>query len=154
MVIDEFYLAHKNDTPCDGSGEDIRSYLELFLGMLSTSRTYIVLDGMDECTEDGIENLLSAWKYISRRSRRVVKLFVSSRDSDYIRNLMNRELNERPQASAQLSLSINANQVSDVKAFIEGQSEQVAREWDIWQTSSHEILQYAKSMIMEQSRGR
>lgn len=152
--MDDYYQAHKNDTPCDGSEKDIQSYFQLFLGMISTSRTYVVLDGMDECTDDGFENLFSAWEYISRRSSGVVKLFISSRDVECIRTRLSRELHERPQASAALSLSFNANQISDVEAFIESQSERVAREWDIWQTSSQEILRYAKSMITEQSRGR
>ncbi|MCJ1465148.1 hypothetical protein MMC07_003764 [Pseudocyphellaria aurata] len=153
VLMDDFYHAHRNDTPCDGTEQDIRSYLELFLRMISTSRTYMILDGMDECTDDGVENLFSAWKYISRRSSRVVKLFISSRDVDCIRTRVNRELHERPYSSAALSLSLNANQVSDVESFIESQSEQVAKEWDIWQSSSQEVLQYATSMIMEQSRG-
>ena len=152
--IDNFYQAHQNDTPCDGSETAIKAYLDLFLGMISTSRTYIVLDGMDQCTDDGIEHLFSAWKYISRRSSRVIKLFISSRDVDRIRTRMSQELHARPQASATLSLSLNANQISDVQTYIESQSEQVAREWNIWQTSSQEIMHYAKSMIMEQSRGR
>lgn len=152
--MDDFYQTHRNDTPCDGSEKDIKLYLDLFLGMISTSRTYIILDGMDECTDDGIENLFSAWKYISRRSSRVVKLFISSRDVDCIRTRVSRELHKRSNSSAALSLSLNANQISDMESFIESQSEQVAKEWDIWQSSSQEVLQYATSMIMEQSRGR
>jgi len=77
----DFYMDHKDDTPCDGNETAIRIYYELFLKLLPTARTYIVLDGVDVCTHDGIENLLNAWNYVSRRSHRVVKLFISSKMS-------------------------------------------------------------------------
>ena len=73
-LVEEFYSRHKEDTPCDGDESIIQSYYELFLEIIPTSLTYTVLDGVDECTADGVENLMNAWKFVSRRSGRVVKL--------------------------------------------------------------------------------
>ena len=83
-LVEDFYAKHKEDTPCDGDESFIQLYYELFLEIVPTSRTYIVVDGVDECTADGIENLMNAWNFMSRRSRRVVKLLVSNRQTQIV----------------------------------------------------------------------
>ncbi len=154
-VMEDFYYKHKDDTPCDGDESIIQSYYELFLEMLSTSRTYIVLDGLDECTADGIENLMNAWKFVSKRSRRVVKLLVSSRPTETVQASIGREIHLGPQINAQLSLDSSSGQSSDLESYIDGQIEEVAKQWDMWQNSGgEEILGRAKSMIMEGASGR
>lgn len=80
-LVEDFYANHKEDTPCDGDESIIRSYYELFLEIVSTPRTYIVLDGVDECTADGIENLVNAWKFVFTSSRQTFR--VQSPDADY-----------------------------------------------------------------------
>ena len=153
--MEDFYSNHKDDTPCDGDEAIIQSYYELFLEIVPTSRTYIVLDGIDECTADGIENLMNAWKFVSRRSRRVLKLLVSSRQTDVVQASIERELYLAPQVNAQLSLDSSSGQNSDLESYIDGQFEQVAKQWDIWQNSGgQEVLAQAKSQLMERAHGR
>lgn len=144
-------MDHKDDTPCDGNETAIRTYYELFLKLLPTARTYIVLDKVDVCNHDGIENLLNAWDYVSRRSHRVVKLFISSRKNELIKPPMERLM---LQGGSQLSLESNINQASDVDTYIDGQIEKVAKYWDLWQGSGEELTSHAKSMLKERAGGR
>ena len=154
-LVEEFYSRHKEDTPCDGDESIIQSYYELFLEIVPTSRTYIVLDGIDECTADGIENLMNAWKFVSRRSRRVVKLLVSSRRTEIVQASIEREIHLAPKINAQLSLDSSYGQSSDLESYIDGQIEEVAKQWDMWQNSGgEEVLSRAKSMLMERASGR
>ncbi len=154
-LVEDFYSKHKDETPCDGDASTIQSYYELFLEILPTSRTYIILDGVDECTADGIENLMNAWKFISKRSRRVVKLLVSSRQTETVTALLGREIYLRPQINAQLSLDLSSGQSSDLESYIDGQLEDVAKQWDMWQNSGgDEVFGRAKSMLMERASGR
>lgn len=153
--VDDFYAKHKEDTPCDGDESIIRSYYELFLEIVPTSRTYIVLDGVDECTADGIENLMNAWKFVSKRSRRVVKLFVSSRQTQIVQTSIGREIHLAPQVNTQLSLDSSSGQSSDMESYIDGQIEEVAKQWEMWQNSGgEEVLSRAKSVLMERASGR
>lgn len=151
--MEEFYQQHKNERPCDGSEKMITLYFELFLKMLSTSQTYIVLDGLDECTEDGIDQLFSAWKHVSRRSHRVIKLFISSRSTDSISRRVNQELGVTQFGSAKFVHSLSAHN-PDIESYINDKFDEVAKEWDQWQSSSGELLTYAKSMLKEQANGR
>lgn len=154
-IVEEFYLKHRDYTSCDGDEVTIQSYYELFLEILPTSRTYIVLDGVDECTADGIENLMNAWKFISKRSHRVVKLLVSSRQTENVKSSIGREIHLRPQINGQLSLDSSSRQTSDMESYIDGQIEGVAKQWDMWQNSGgEELLGRAKSMLMERASGR
>ena len=154
-LVEDFYFNHKDDTPCDGDESVIQSYYELFLKIVPTSRTYIVLDGIDECTADGIENLMDAWKFVSRRSRRVLKLLVSSRQTGLVQASIEREMHLAPQVNAQLSLDSSSGQNSDLESYIDGQFEQVAKQWDMWQNSGgQEVLGQAKSLLMERAHGR
>ena len=154
-LVENFYSKHKDEAPCDGDEIRIKSYYELFMGILPTSRTYIILDGVDECTADGIENLMNAWNFISRRSRRVIKLFISSRQTGTIPALLGRQMYLKPQINAQLSLDSNSGQNSDLESYIDGQFEDVAKQWDMWQNSGEEeVLGHAKSMLMERASGR
>ena len=154
-LVEDFYSKHEEDTPCDGDESIIQSYYELFLKIVPTSRTYIVLDGVDECTADGIENLMNAWKFVSRRSRRVVKLLVSSRRTEIVQALIEREIHLAPKINAQLSLDSSSGQSSDLESYIDGQIEEVAKQWDIWQNSGgEEVLSRAKSVLMERASGR
>ena len=154
-LVEEFYSRHKEDTPCDGDESIIQSYYELFLEIIPTSRTYIVLDGVDECTADGVENLMNAWKFVSRRSRRVVKLLVSSRRTEIVQASIEREIYLAPKINAQLSLDSNSGQNSDLESYIEGQIEEVAKQWDMWQNSvGEEQLSRVKSMLVERASGR
>ena len=153
--MEGFYPKHKDEPPCDGDETRIQSYYELFLEILPTSRTYIVLDGLDGCTADGIENLMNAWRFISRRSRRVVKLFVSSRQTETITASIGREMYLTPQISVQLNIDSNSGQNSDLESYIDGHFEDVAKQWDMWQNSGgEEVLGRAKSMLMERASGR
>lgn len=152
-IMEGFYQQHKNDVPCDGNENMIRLYFELFLKMLSTPQTYIVLDGLDECTEDGIDQLFSAWKYVSRRSRMVLKLFISSRNTDSISSRVNQELGVSRLRSAKFAYSLSDSN-SDIEAFINDKFDEVAKEWYQWQSSSGGLLNYAKSMLKEQANGR
>lgn len=152
-IMEEFYQQHKNHIPCDGSEKMITLYFDLFLKMLSTSQTYIVLDGLDECTEDGIDQLFSAWKHVSRRSHRVLKLFISSRNTDSISSRVNRELGMSQLGSAKLVHSLSVSS-ADIESFINDKFDEVAKEWNQWQSSSGELLTYAKSMLKEQANGR
>ena len=154
-LVESFYSKHKDETPCDGDETRIQSYYELFLEILPTSRTYIILDGIDDCTADGIENLMNAWKFILKRSRRVVKLFVSSRQTETITASVGREMYLKPQINAQLSLDSSSGQNSDLESYIEGHFEDAAKQWDKWQNSGgEEVLGRAKSMLMERANGR
>lgn len=154
-LVEDFHSKHKDDTPCDGDESMIQSYFELFLEILPTSRTYIVLDGADECTADGIENLMNAWRFVSRRSRRVVKLLVSSRQTETVQASIGREIHLGPQIHAQLSLDSSSGQNSDLESYIDGQIEEAAKQWDMWQNSGgEEVLGRAKSMLMERASGR
>lgn len=152
-IMEDFYQQHKNDIPCDGSENMIKLYFELFLKMLSTSQTYIVLDGLDECTEDGIDQLFSAWKHVSQRSHKVLKLFLSSRNTESISSRVNRELGMSQLGSAKFLHSLSVSN-SDIEHFISDKFDEVAKEWDEWQSSSGELLTYAKSMLKEQANGR
>ena len=151
-LVEDFYFKHKDDAPCEGDESIIQSYYELFLEIVPTSRTYIVLDGIDECTADGIENLMNAWKFVSRRSRRVVKLLVSSRQTEVVQASIEREMHLAPQVNNQLSLDSSCGQNSDLESYIDGQ---VAKQWDMWQNSGgQEALGQAKSLLMERAHGR
>lgn len=152
-IMEEFYQQHKDDTPCDGSENMIILYFELFLKMLSTSQTYIVLDGLDECTEDSIDQLFSAWKHVSQRSPKVLKLFLSSRNTESISSRVNQELGMSQLGSAKFSHSLSVSS-SDIEHFINEKFDEVAKEWDQWQSSSGELLTYAKSMLKDQANGR
>lgn len=154
LVVD-FHANHKEDTLCDRDESIIRSYYELFLEIVSTPRTCIVLDGVDECTADGIESLMKASKFVSRRSRRVVKLFVSSRQTQIIQASIGREIHIAPQVNTQLSLDSSSGQNSDLKSYIDGRIKEVAHQWDMWQNSGgKEVLSRAKSMLMERASGK
>lgn len=152
-IMEEFYRQHKNEVPCDGSEKMITLYFELFLKMLSTSQTYIVLDGLDECTEDGIDQLFGAWKHVSQRSHKVLKLFLSSRNTESISSRVNQELGMSQLGSATFFHSLSVSN-SDIEHFINDKFDEVAKEWDQWQSSSGELLTYAKSMLKEQANGR
>jgi hypothetical protein len=82
-----FYRTHSNDLPCDGSAESdvVKSYYDLFLQIPPKGRSFFVVDGIDPCTDDGLHVLFDAWGYISSRSSCVLKLYVSSRNHDNIR---------------------------------------------------------------------
>lgn len=45
-LVEDLYAKHKEDTPCDGDESIIQSYYELFLEIVPTSRTCVVLDGV------------------------------------------------------------------------------------------------------------
>lgn len=155
VLVEDFYSKHKDETPCDGDESTIQSYYELFLEMLPASRTYIVLDGVDECTADGIENLMSAWKFVSRRSRRVVKLLISSRRTETVNASIGREIHSRPEINTQLSLDSSSGQSFDLESYIDGYIKVVAKQWDMWQNSGgEEVLGRAKSLLMERASGR
>ena len=142
-LVESIYAKHKDEPPCDGDETRIQSYYKLFLEILPTSRTYIILDGVDECTADGIENFMNAWKFVSRRSRRVVKLFLSSRHTETITASIGREMN------------LNSGQKSDLESYIDGQIEDVSKQWDMWQSSGgEEVLGHAKSMLIERTSGK
>ena len=154
-LVEEFYLKHMDDTPCDGDESTMQSYYELFLKIVPTSRTYIILDGIDQCTADGIENLMNAWKFVSRRSRRVLKLLVSSRRTKIVQASIEREMHLAPQVNTQLSLDSSSGQSSDLESYIDGQFEQVAKQWNMWQESGRqEKFGRAKSLIKERAHGR
>lgn len=154
-IVEEFYLEHQTDTPCDGDESTIQLHYRLFLDITSTSRTYIVLDGVDECTADGLENLMHAWRYVSRHSHRVVKLFISSRRTENIQALVGSEMHKQPRVNAQLSLDSSLGQIADLENYVDGQTERVARQWDMWQYSEeNEVLSRAKSLLLERASGR
>ena len=60
VIAGALYRSHGGEAVCDGSETELKAYYNLFLHSLSTPRTYIVMDGVDECTYDGFENLLTA----------------------------------------------------------------------------------------------
>ena len=152
VLVEDFYSKHKDETPCDGDKSTIQSYYELFLEILPASCTYIVLDGVDECTADGIKNLMNAWRFVSRRSRRVVKLLISSRRTETVNASIGREIHSRPEINTQLSLDSSSGHNSDVESYI---NEVVAKQWDTWQNSGgEEVLGRAKSLLMERASGR
>ena len=155
QIVEDFYLQHQSDPPCDGDVSAIESYYQLFLQIIPTSRTYIILDGVDECTADGLENLFHAWKHISRRSNRVVKLFVSSRRDERIEALVGSEMHMRPDFNAQLCLDSSLEQIADIEAYVRAQIERVAKQWDMWPNSREdEVLSRAKSLLLERASGR
>ena len=154
-LVEDFYSRHEQDTPCDGDESVIQMYYKLFLEIVPTSRTYIVLDGVDECTADGIENLMSAWNFVSKNSRRVVKLLVSSRRTEILQASIEREIHLAPNINAQLSIDSSSGQSSDLESYIDGQMQEVAKQWDMWQNSGgEEVLDRAKSFLMERASGR
>jgi len=61
--------------------------LDIFPSTISelekTSRTYVIIDGIDECSDDDREDVLEAIRTISSYPQGIIKLFVSSRaDTD------------------------------------------------------------------------
>lgn len=51
-LVEDLYSRPEQDTPCNSDKSIIQSYYELVLEIIPTSRTYVVLDGVDECTAD------------------------------------------------------------------------------------------------------
>ncbi|KAL9611172.1 MAG: hypothetical protein Q9167_004157 [Letrouitia subvulpina] len=154
-TVEDFYLNHKSDRPCDGDESAIQSYYQLFLDIMPTSRTYIVLDGVDECTADGLEHLMHAWRFVSRHSRRLVKLFVSSRRTETVQALVGSEMYMQPHVNAQLSLDSSLGQIADLETYVDGQIEMVAKQWDMWQNpDENKVLRRAKSLLLERASGR
>ena len=152
-TVETFFLSHGKDIVCDGNETELRAYFDLFLQSLSTPRTYIVIDGADECTYDGLENLFTAWNYVSKRSRKIVKLFISSRKTSDIESAINRKLQIYP-GGTQLSLDLSHGQTTDIDRFIDGRIEEVSKQWEIWQNSGANLFSAAKSMLMQRSNGR
>ena len=155
QTLEDFYFEHRSDTPCDGDESVIQTYYQLFLDIIPTSRTYIVLDGIDECTPDGLDHLMHAWKFVSKRSRRVVKLFISSRPTKEIKAVIESEMRVQPHLNVQLSLDSSLDQIADLEDYVNNQIQKVAQQWDMWQNSrENEVLSRAKSLLLKQASGR
>lgn len=152
-IVETFFLSHGKDIVCDGNETELRAYFDIFLQSLSTPRTYIVIDGADECSYDGLENLFTAWNYVSKRSRKIVKLFISSRKTSDIESAINRKLQIYP-GGTQLSLDLSHGQTTDIDRFIDGRIEEVSKQWEIWQNTGPNLFSAAKSMLMQRSNGR
>ncbi len=157
--MENFFHDHGKDAVCDGSETELRAYYDLFLQSLSTPRTYIVIDGADECTHDSLENLFTAWNYVSKRSRKIVKLFISSRKTSDIESAVERKLRIYPGGTS-LSLDLSHGQTTDIDRFINGRIEEVSKQWEIWQNAGTwqntgtNLFSAAKSMLMKRSNGR
>ena len=75
---------------------------------------------------------MHAWRFVSRHSRRVVKLFVSSRRTERVRASVESEMhNKQPRVNAQLSLDSSLGQTADLENYVNGQIERVAKQWDM-----------------------
>ena len=64
------------------SREDLIKLLRSVLGLYS--RTYIVIDGLDECGKDAQEDILFIVKTLASFDRAIVKVVVFSRESAYL----------------------------------------------------------------------
>lgn len=153
-LMEEFYDEHKSDRPCDGDGTAMKLYFDIFLKILSTSRTYLILDGLDMCTPDGIDVLFSAWRYVSKKSEKVLKLFISGRDRIDVRSKMDREFSSSSRGSGELSLELQPDHLKDIETYIHEQAESVAKDWGMWQISSQELVKHASAMIFDRASGR
>jgi hypothetical protein len=153
-IMEDFYDQHRAKTPCTDNGDKITLWFDLFLQLISTSRTYIILDGLDECNNDSVDVLLSAWSYISKRSSKVIKLFISSRERSDIKAKIERESKASPRGFGEMSLQIQPGHLEDLDAYVRDQAESVAKDWKIWQESSQLLVAQAGSMILKQASGR
>lgn len=80
---------------------------------------------------------------------------MSSRQTQIIQASIRSEISLAPQVNAPLSLDSSSGQNSDLESYIDGQIEEVAQQWDMWQNlGGKEVLSRAKSMFMERASGR
>lgn len=80
---------------------------------------------------------------------------MSSRQTQIIQASIGREIHLAPQVNAQMSLDSSSGQNSDLKSYLDGQIEEAAQQWDMWQNSvGKEVLSRAKSMLMERASGK
>lgn len=132
---ESFYRSHKDAKLCDEEGTDPKQYYDLFLGLLRLGRIYLVLDGLERCTADGLDMLFDAWRHVSSRSNHVLKLFISSRENDIVHEKLDWQIKEN---SSRGWYKLSTSLMDDVylEAFIRERLETVAESWDIWQQSS------------------
>jgi len=91
--------------------------LDIFLSTISelekTSRTYVIIDGIDECSDDDREDVLEAIRTISSYPQGIIKLFVSSRADTNLRSTF--------EAGKFVQFPLSAENIgSDINSYIRG----------------------------------
>lgn len=153
-IVEEFWERHKSDTPCDGDGETVTMYLNLFVEILSTPTTYIILAGADRCKHDGLDNIFAAWSHIRARSDKVIKIFISSTDGGEIQKRLHQERQKNARDFGEMSLQTMPGHLDDLNEYVRDQAQSVAKEWGMWQGSSQELVKNASAMLFESASGR
>ena len=63
---------------------DLEETMNIILALLETNGAFIVIDGLDECDSTRRQDLLLAMQRLVQYSKRLVKVFISSRDDNDI----------------------------------------------------------------------
>jgi hypothetical protein len=87
--------------------------LDIFPSTISelekTSRTYVIIDGIDECSDDDREDVLEAIRTISSYPQGIIKLFVSSRaDADLRSTFEGGKFEQLPLFAESIGLDISS----------------------------------------------
>ena len=116
---------------------------KIFMEMLFTPQTYIIIDGLDECKETDIVEILNTWQEIRRKSKKTLKLFLSSRPSTRVK------LNEGTDVKLELSPSLTS---SDLKMVLNNHLDHVRVDWAKWDNESGNREKLKQSLV-ERAQG-
>ena len=111
--------------------------------MMFTPQTYIIIDGLDECAKTDTVGILNAWQEIRRKSKKTLKLFLSSRPCTGIK------LDEGTDTKLELSPNLTS---SDLNMVLDNQLDHVRVDWAKWDNESggRENL---KQSLVERAQG-
>ena len=98
---------------------DLEETIDIILALLETNGAFIVIDGLDECDSRRRQDLLLAMQRLVQESKRLVKVFISSRDdNDIISSL---------KTCPNVSISATDNS-KDIRRFIDTHVEKAIQE--------------------------
>ena len=116
---------------------------KIFIEMLFTPKTCIIIDGLDECKKTNTIEILNAWREIRHKSRKTLKLFLSSRPSTTV------ELNEGTDTKLELTPNLTS---SDLQLVLDKQLDHVRVDWAEWDNESIS-RKYLKQSVVERAQG-
>ena len=136
---------YKHGKEHSSSGPSLKQTIQLIIKLLvHRSKSYIILDALDECNLESRRILLDSFREIFRQTSSETRLFISSRDDQDI----------KVELTAEPAVEVNATQNSpDIYMFIDDEVSKAARRAILLGKADPDLIKSIKDILKRSAGG-